>query len=220
MHLMVGARKEQKARSRRALMDAALSLVSARRRFSELSLREVTRAAGVTPPAFYRHFADMDALGLALIAEASDHLRGLISSYRDGLPPGASPVRACAELFVTDMRANAAAFRLLVQEVTGTNPVLRRSVRRDVERYIEAMAAEISAQVTPELRRHYDARLVAEAITVIGFGIAADALDRSDAAWELARERIVAHARNAAAGAMAGARAAFEHDQLTGPASP
>jgi AcrR family transcriptional regulator len=39
------------------------------RSFVSISLREVTREAGVVPTAFYRHFKDMDELGLALVDE-------------------------------------------------------------------------------------------------------------------------------------------------------
>jgi AcrR family transcriptional regulator len=60
---------------RRALLDAALSLV-AERRMAELSLREVARRAGVTYAAPYHHFADKSAL---LAAVACQGFEGLVS---------------------------------------------------------------------------------------------------------------------------------------------
>jgi AcrR family transcriptional regulator len=60
---------------RRALLDAALSLVE-ERRITELSLREVARRAGVTYAAPYHHFADKSAL---LAAVASQGFEGLVS---------------------------------------------------------------------------------------------------------------------------------------------
>ena len=59
-------------------MDSALDLLSPERVFSSLSLREVTRGAGIAPTSFYRHFDDMNALGLALVAEAGLALRQLL----------------------------------------------------------------------------------------------------------------------------------------------
>ena len=50
-------------RTRQALLRAALKLLS-RNSFDSISLREVTREAGITPTAFYRHFDDMEELGL------------------------------------------------------------------------------------------------------------------------------------------------------------
>ena len=51
-------------------MDAALKQLGANRAFSNLSLREVTRDAGIAPTSFYRHFDEMNELGLALVDEA------------------------------------------------------------------------------------------------------------------------------------------------------
>ncbi|MCW8978101.1 MAG: TetR family transcriptional regulator, partial [Marinobacter sp.] len=45
----MATRAEQKQKTRRALMDAALSQLSADRGFGSLSLREVAREAGIAP---------------------------------------------------------------------------------------------------------------------------------------------------------------------------
>jgi len=54
------------------------------RSFSGLSLREVTREAGIVPAAFYRHFDSKDALGLVLIDESFRSLREMLHSARAG----------------------------------------------------------------------------------------------------------------------------------------
>ena len=61
-------RHQEKARVRKALLRACLSL-SAVHGFASLGLREVSREAGIAPTSFYRHFADMRELGRALIEE-------------------------------------------------------------------------------------------------------------------------------------------------------
>ena len=53
--------------SRDDLIAAALKLVGPHRSLSTLSLREVTREAGIAPNSFYRQFRDMDELAVALI---------------------------------------------------------------------------------------------------------------------------------------------------------
>src|SRR5580698_2758468 len=63
------ARSPRKQRTYDALLKAALRLMKEGRSFTGLSLREVTREAGVVPTAFYRHFGGMDELGLALVEE-------------------------------------------------------------------------------------------------------------------------------------------------------
>ena len=54
------SRAEQKERTRQAIINAAFSQLSAEKGFASLSLREVTREAGIAPTSFYHHFADMD----------------------------------------------------------------------------------------------------------------------------------------------------------------
>ena len=53
--------------TRRSLIVAAFDQLSAERSFSNLSLREVAREAGIAPTSFYRHFRDMEELGLTLV---------------------------------------------------------------------------------------------------------------------------------------------------------
>ena len=72
---MSSPRAEQKQQTRHALMSAARHLMESGRGFGSLSLREVTRAAGIVPAGFYRHFSDMDQLGLALVAEVDETFR-------------------------------------------------------------------------------------------------------------------------------------------------
>jgi AcrR family transcriptional regulator len=73
-------RDQRKEATRRALIAAALKLLD-ERSFSALSLREVTREAGVVPAAFYRHFDSMDALGLVLIDESFRALRDSLAQH-------------------------------------------------------------------------------------------------------------------------------------------
>ncbi len=71
------SREERKEATRRAIVAAALKLLDDRS-FSALSLREVTREAGIVPGAFYRHFESMEALGLVLIDESFRALRDML----------------------------------------------------------------------------------------------------------------------------------------------
>src|ERR1700739_681002 len=77
------SREERKEATRRAIVAAALKLLGDRS-FSGLSLRQVTREAGIVPAAFYRHFESMEALGLVLIDESFRVLRDMLRSARAG----------------------------------------------------------------------------------------------------------------------------------------
>ena len=77
------SRDARKEATRRAIIAAALKLLD-ERSFSGLSLREVTREAGIVPAAFYRHFETMEALGLVLIDESFRSLREMLRGARAG----------------------------------------------------------------------------------------------------------------------------------------
>src|SRR5690606_9076848 len=75
------SRSESKELTRQALLRAALKLL-ARNSFDSISLREITRQAGISPTAFYRHFDDTEELGLALVEEAFGSLRQMMRDAR------------------------------------------------------------------------------------------------------------------------------------------
>ena len=72
-------REERKQQSRQALLNAALQLSTSGRSFARISLREVTRQVGLVPTAFYRHFNDLDELGLELVDQAALHIKSMLT---------------------------------------------------------------------------------------------------------------------------------------------
>ena len=58
--------KATEAPGKRQLMAAALRLSSTSRSLSNLGLRELAREAGLNPNTFYRHFRDVDDLGMEI----------------------------------------------------------------------------------------------------------------------------------------------------------
>ena len=79
---MANIRTQQKEKTRRAIIDAAISELSEDKSFASLSLREVARQAGIAPNSFYRHFKDMEELGLTLVDESGLTLRQLMRKAR------------------------------------------------------------------------------------------------------------------------------------------
>lgn len=75
-------RDQQKRQTRQAFFQATLQLCAEGQAFSSISLRQIARAVGVVPTAFYRHFKDMDDLGRSLVKEelgtALAQLRGVL----------------------------------------------------------------------------------------------------------------------------------------------
>jgi AcrR family transcriptional regulator len=87
------SRKQQKQETRQKLMDAAASELASGRSFDTLSLREVAKLSGIAPTSFYRHFHDMEGLGLALIDEHGERLLDLMHRVREQASAGHSLIR-------------------------------------------------------------------------------------------------------------------------------
>ena len=147
------------------------------RSFTSLSLREVARHAGVVPNAFYRHFRDMNALGLALIEEGGLTLRRLLRQVREtGLPP-TEILRRSVEIYVQYVRAHRLHFLFISRERAGGSPVIREGIRREVGQFTAEMAADIGVLgIMPSLGA--PARLmVAEMIVQMMLEAAIDVVD-------------------------------------------
>ena len=98
--IVMGVRAQQKKKTRRSLVEAAFSQLSAERSFASLSLREVAREAGIAPTSFYRHFRDVDELGLTMVDESGLMLRQLMRQARQRIAKGChnsetAPKRGC-----------------------------------------------------------------------------------------------------------------------------
>ena len=111
-------RLEQREKTRGAIMQAALSL-SSEKGFPSLSLREVTREAGVAPATFYRYFVDMEDLGLALVDEVGLTLRRLMRQARHRIKVGGSVVNTSIETFMMFLDESPHLFQLLMGDQAG-----------------------------------------------------------------------------------------------------
>jgi AcrR family transcriptional regulator len=124
-------------------MQAALNLVGQGRGFTSLSLREVTREIGVVPASFYRHFKDMDDLGLALVEEGGVTLRRLLrEARRSGFQPK-DMLRASVLVYKRYLEHNRLVFAFIVGERSGGSPVIRKAIRREEEHFVHEMAQDL-----------------------------------------------------------------------------
>ncbi|AKS41586.1 HTH-type transcriptional repressor FabR [Wenzhouxiangella marina] len=140
---MTVTRRAQKQRTRELLLDAALGLMDAGRGFSSLSLREITREAGVVPAAFYRHFADLDELGLALVDACGLTLRRLLrEARREGLPP-TQILRSSVLIYKNYVSDHHRHFRFAVGARGGGSPSIRRAIRNEETHFAREMAQDM-----------------------------------------------------------------------------
>jgi AcrR family transcriptional regulator len=184
-------RSEQKLKTRRALIEAALK-ISAQRGFSALSLRELTREAGIAPTAFYRHFRDMDELGLVLIDEVGLGLRQLMRQARQRAGKGPSVVQTSIDVFMDYVQANPNLFRLLLGERSGSSPSFRKALHSEIERFIGELTEDLGRNARRPLE---DVGLAAEAIVAVVFTVGAETLDLPAHRRPALAERIVKEIR-------------------------
>ncbi|EIO9306584.1 HTH-type transcriptional repressor FabR [Salmonella enterica] len=187
---MMGVRAQQKEKTRRSLVEAAFSQLSAERSFASLSLREVAREAGIAPTSFYRHFRDVDELGLML--------RQLMRQARQRIAKGGSVIRTSVSTFMEFIGNNPNAFRLLLRERSGTSAAFRAAVAREIQHFIAELADYL------ELENHMPRAFTeaqAEAMVTIVFSAGAEALDIGAEQRRQLEERLVLQLRMIAKGA-------------------
>ena len=177
-------REEQKALTRRRLLDSA-EAVFARRGFHGASVDEIAREAGATSGALYSNFSGKEDLFLALFEEriASD-----IGDYADILAAGETleeQARGAADHWMEILRERPAYFPLLIEfwAYAVREPPLRErfaarfaSLRAASARLVTDGAAELGISLPHEL-----AERLGVLITALGNGLALEKLADPDA---------------------------------------
>ncbi|MFJ3931300.1 TetR family transcriptional regulator [Streptomyces sp. NPDC090029] len=135
----VGIRQAQKQKTRQALMDAALRLLETQS-LSSVGLREVTRAVGVAPTAFYRHFRDMADLGVALVEESLGALHATIGEALAEADDAARIDHSVAVVAAL-VRTSPAHVRFLAREQHGGVAPVREAIGKQLRQFGDEVAA-------------------------------------------------------------------------------
>ena len=199
-------RNDQKLTTRRGIVDAALKL-SAERGFSSLSLRGVTKEAGIAPTSFYRHFSNMDELGLALVDEVGMSLRQLVREARRRVDESGkgSVIRASIQTFLESVEKNENLFRLLLGEGSGSTPHFRRAISKEIKRFTDDLAEDLVREAKETERPIAHVNHAAEAMVTVAFTLGASAIDLPHEDRLAVIERIIIQVRMIMRGAQAAA---------------
>ncbi len=189
----LGVRAQQKERTRRALVDAAFNQLSAEKSFSNLSLREVAREAGIAPTSFYRHFKDMDELGLAMVDESGLVLRQLMRQARKRIENGGSVVVLSVETFFELIASRPNVFRLLLRESSGTSQAFRTAASREIQHFVEELTDYILMR-EPTIGRDI-AYVQSEGLVTLVFTAGSHALDMNNQQREELKKRVMMQLR-------------------------
>ncbi len=184
-------RAEQKEQTKHAIMNAALRSLSADRAYGSLSLREVARAAEIAPTSFYRHFKDLDDLGVHLAKEVAETLVALVRKGREQMTPEKNLVRSSVDVFLSFLREEPAKFRFLMREKSGSSLLIRQEIKKLTRDFI----SELSDFLVFESRRRnkgiVEPEIVAECLVNIVFNMGPEFLDSPAEKTDEIYERLV-----------------------------
>lgn len=191
-------RQQQKEDTRRALVNAACTLAADGRGLAGISLREITRQAGVVPTAFYRHFQSVDELGLVVVEEVGATLRQAMAEIHTMAARTDLAIQESVRHFLTFVQANREAFDFIARERVSGPPCVRAAITREVQSVVDGVAVSLLAvqplaHLTPD-----DARLVADLLVNTVHNLASEILplDDSDAsACEAIEARTISQLR-------------------------
>ncbi|MFI8080501.1 TetR family transcriptional regulator [Kitasatospora sp. NPDC086009] len=185
----VGARQAQKQQSRRALLDAGLHLL-ADQNLASVGVREVTREAGLSPAAFYRHFPDLAALGVALVEESLASLHVMIRSVLAGAGGSDELIDRTVDVIEQHVRDHRPHVRFLARERHGGVRQVREAIDVELGRFATEVGAALALQPVSQGWSEEDLRTLAELYVDHMVSTAAALLEAQEADPE--RERHIA----------------------------
>jgi TetR/AcrR family transcriptional regulator, fatty acid biosynthesis regulator len=173
--------REQKEKTSQALIQSALELC-AEEGYASLSLRSVARKAGIAPTSFYRHFREIDELGVAMVDQAKELLNDCLERAREKMkfpvvkqkdsPPHLLEsidriARPFAETFFDLFNKNSQLLHLFFQEQTGSSKTMRKAIS-DAMDQLNGILAEILKRLTKTSGYGFgDTELIAEAMVTL-----------------------------------------------------
>ncbi|HET6873434.1 MAG TPA: TetR family transcriptional regulator [Acidimicrobiales bacterium] len=170
------SREEHKELTRQGLLKAALRLL-AQNSFDSISLREVTREAGISPTAFYRHFDDMEELGLVLVEDAFASLRGMLRDARSNPDIVNDAIRRSVRVLADHVESHEAHMRFIAREQHGGVRRIRRAIAREIDLVAIELALDLARFPVVSEWAAEDRRLLADLIVEMMVGVAADLVD-------------------------------------------
>ena len=136
-------RAERKEHTRQRLLDVTLKMIT-NRSLSSISLREVARAAGIVPTAFYRHFDSIDALGVELVDECMRPLRQMVREARRGVALHGDIITGTVDTLGRQVRSHPEQFRFLVRERYGGVHGVRRAIDAELRLFTSELTVDLA----------------------------------------------------------------------------
>lgn len=190
-------RSEQKEKTRQAIIQAALKL-SEEKGYPALSLREVTREADIAPATFYRHFKDMEALGLVLVDKVALTLRQLMRKARQRIKDNGSVIESSVITQLEFSQKNPQLFRLLTSGLTGGPLIFREALQKEKQFFIDELNEDLSSDT-----RLANTPLAAEVMVNQVLVASIEAIDKNADELVQIQQRLITQLRMILLGSMA-----------------
>lgn len=173
--------KQQKEKTSQALIEAALELC-AEQGYASLSLRSVARKAGIAPTSFYRHFREIDEMGVAMADQAKEALDEWLTGARkkmsfpsvtagdpvDKLLPAIEQMtRPFVKTFIDCFHANPRLIHLFFQERTGSANALREAIANACDGLTRDLSEFLKKQVRSFPSKARDLDMISETMILI-----------------------------------------------------
>lgn len=140
---MTEKQRPKPGETRAKLMAAALELVGKGRHFASLGIREVTRQAGVVPTSFYRHFRNMDDLGLQLVDELGLVLRRMMREARANVLQADKLIDESVGIFIAHVLANRSFFTFMAQGLAGGSRAVQEGIRAEMRFFVSELVNDL-----------------------------------------------------------------------------
>jgi AcrR family transcriptional regulator len=160
------SRQLRKERTRRAILDATLAAAD-EGSMAAVSLRRVTREAGIVPTGFYRHFASLEEVGLTLVDEALTSLRGMLREVRQGDPELTGVIRSSVAILVQHAHAQERHFGFIARERFSGPPAVREAIQHGLELFERELATDLARLPQADRWSADDLRIIADLIVTV-----------------------------------------------------
>ena len=194
------SRAERKERTRRAILDAALAL-TAETSLVAVSLRQVAKEVGIVPTAFYRHFESVESLGLALVDESFDSLRGLLRQVWQQAPEFRDFIDDSLPVVARHVREHRDHYAFIARERMAGPPRVREAISHEIELITRELATDVARMPGTDAFSSRDIHLLAD--LVVAFVVTmAERLVENPAAEDRTLERARTQLRMLLVGAL------------------
>jgi AcrR family transcriptional regulator len=132
-------KKQERERVQMTLMRATLELAEVHG-FSGLGLREISREAGIAPTSFYRHFADVEELGLGIIERlVRPTIDPVVGDVSRAVAEGGDPIAALVHGLLESTVKEPALTRFVLAQRSGSHASFRRDLEVELGRLLDAL---------------------------------------------------------------------------------